>query len=137
MPLAPTEPRHTAQTPRGCPWPLLLQQSWHRGFAQKFGYTSPMQMVLRCGSHLVRMILKEDENHSDKIWMLRIQTSNSNLLRLLCTQIFQLIEARHQLIKTDVVTIPSYVLAQLQVIFFSYFAFSVANCLCLFFKNWT
>lgn len=103
---------------RGCPWPILLQQSWHRGFAQKFGYTSPMQMVLRCGSHLVRMILKEDENHSDKIWILRIQTSNSNLLRMLCTQIFQLIEARHQLIKTDVVTIPSYVLAQLQVIFF-------------------
>jgi len=102
---------------RGCPWPILLQQSWHRGFAQKFGYTSPLQIVVRCGLHLVRMILKEDENNSDKIWILRIETSNSNLLHLLCTQIFQLIEARHPLTKSDIVNIPSYVLAQLQVIF--------------------
>lgn len=117
---------------RGCPWPILLQQSWHRGFAQKFGYTSPLQIVVRCGSHLVRMILKEDENHSDKIWILRIETSNSNILRLLCTEIFQLLEARHPLTKSDVVNIPSYVLAQLQVIFlFLIFAYPMTNCLCL------
>jgi hypothetical protein len=108
---------------RGCPWPILLQQSWHRGFAQKFGFTSPLQMVLRCGSYFVRMVLKEDENHSDKIWVLRIETTNFKLLRLLCAQIFQLIEARHPPTKSDFVNIPSYVLAQLQVIFFSYFPY--------------
>ncbi|XP_057366896.1 uncharacterized protein LOC130687733 [Daphnia carinata] len=99
---------------KGCPWPILLQRSWHRGFAQRIGDPTPVQMVLRCGTHLLRMNLKEDENHTDKIWILRIETSNFKLLRFLRNQIFQLIEGRYPLVKPDFVKIPSHVLANLQ-----------------------
>lgn len=122
---------------KGCPWPILLQRSWHRGFAQRIGDASPMQMVLRCGTHLLRMNLKEDENHSDKIWILRIETSNYKLLRFLRNQIFQLIEGRYPLVKPDFVKIPSHVLAHLQVIniifFFFFYFLSVCDhsCICL------
>ncbi|KAI9557584.1 hypothetical protein GHT06_017412 [Daphnia sinensis] len=99
---------------KGCPWSFLLQRSWHRGFAQRMEDPSLVQMVLRCGTHLLRMNLNEDENHSDKIWILRIETSNFKLLRCLRSQIFQLIEGRYPLVKPDFVKIPSHVLAHLQ-----------------------
>lgn len=102
---------------KDCPWPILLQRSWHRGFAQRIEDPPSMQMVLRCGSSVLRLNLKEDENHSDKIWILRIETSNFSLLRFLRSQIFQLIEGRYPSTKPDFVKVPVYVLAHLQVIF--------------------
>lgn len=103
----------------GCPWPILLRRSWHRGFAQWLNDSPPLQIVLRFGSHPLRLTLREDENPSDKIWILRIESSNSNLLRLLRTRIFQLIEANFipASSKSEVVIIPSHVLAHLQVAF--------------------
>ena len=98
-----------------CPWPVLLQRSWHRGFAQWMSDPPPMQIVLRCGSHPVRLTLKEDENPSDKIWILRIETSNSNLLRLLRICIFRQIESQNPPSKAEAIIIPSHVLAHLQV----------------------
>lgn len=101
-----------------CPWGTILQRSWHRGFAKWLSGPPPLQIVLLCGSDVVRMTLQKDENNSDKIWTLRIETSSSNLLRLLRKDIFRLIETNNPPTASEFVKVPSHVIAHLQVVVF-------------------
>ena len=100
------------------PWQSLFQRSYHRGFSQLLpDFVS--EVIVRCGSYPVRMALKEEMNQSGKIWILRVDAMNEQLLNLLRVHMFTTIRSGlSSLTENDVIQIPAHVLAHLQVIIF-------------------
>lgn len=93
------------------PWPFLLSRSWHRGFQQLLTDPSAPEICLRYGQIPLKLSLKES---SELVWILRIDTTDKNLLKNLRLKLFQRIFPVSK-VSSSFVRVPSHVLAQLQV----------------------